>query len=104
MHLSYSTLVIAATAAASLYLLLQSGGERKYGTVAFLVSMVELLLALGIITFSIVKFRVDVIFAVVLAVAGCLAWTRTSSKGGVTAATMVTLIGVMQLLLALRLF
>jgi hypothetical protein len=51
-----------------------------------------------------VKFRVDVIFGAVLAVAGCLAWTKTSSKGGVTAATMVTVVGVMQLLLSLRLF
>ena len=41
---------------------------------------------------------------VVLAVAGVLCWTKVSSKGGVTAATIAALIGVMQLLLALHLF
>lgn len=102
MHLSYSTLPLAATTAASLYLLLQ--GDKKYATVAFIVSLLELLLALHIITFSIVKFRVDLIMAAVLAVAGCLCWGKSSSKGAVTASTIVSLIGLMQLVLALRLF
>ena len=102
MHMSYSTLPLAATTAASLYLVLQ--GERKYATVAFIVSLLELLLAVHIITFSIAKFRVDVIMAAVLAVAGCLSWGKSSSKGAITAATIVSLIGLMQLVLALRLF
>lgn len=102
MHMSYSTLPLAATTAASLYLLLQ--GDRKYATVAFVVSLLELLLAVHIITFSIAKFRVDVIMAAVLAIAGCLCWGKSSSKGGITAATIVSLIGLMQVVLALRLF
>ena len=104
MHMSYSTLPLAATTAASLYLLLQGGGERRYAVIAFIVSLMELLLALHIVTFSIAKFRVDVIMAAVLAVAGCLCWGKSSAKGGVTAATIVSLIGLMQLVLALRLF
>lgn len=104
MHLSYSTLPIAAAAAASLYLLLQSGDGRKYATVAFIVAAFQLLLAFRIITFSIVSFRLDVIFGAVLAITGGLCWGKCSSKGGVTAATIVMLVGVMQLLVALRLF
>ena len=103
MHMSYSTLPIAVTTAASLYLLLQSP-DRKFSAVAFIVALVELMLALHIITFSIAKFRVDVILPAVLAVAGCICWGKSSSKGQITAATTVSLIGLMQLLLALRLF
>ena len=102
MQLSYSTLPLVATTVASLYLMTQT--ERKYATVAFIVSALELLLAFGIITFSIVSYRLDVIFGALLAITGGLCWGKCSSKGGVTAATVVMLVGVMQLLVALRLF
>lgn len=103
MHMSYSTLPIAATTLASLYLLLQSP-DRKFATIAFIVSLVELLLVLKVMSFSIARFRIDVILAATLTVAGCASWGKSGSKGQVTAATTVGLIGLMQLVLALRLF
>ena len=46
--------------------------------------------------------RIDVILAGLLAVAGAVCWSRSSSKGLTTAATLVTLVGLLQLLVGLR--
>ncbi|HUS31195.1 MAG TPA: hypothetical protein VMZ53_21945 [Kofleriaceae bacterium] len=103
MHLTNSTLTIAVALVSSLYLFTQST-NRTFPLIATIVAGVELLLTLGIMSLSLAKYRVDVILPALLAISGFVCWTKTTSKGGVTAASAVALIGAMQLLLALRLF
>ena len=103
MHMNMATITIALAFAASLYLFFKET-NRLWPTLAAIASGVELLLAMGIMSLTLSKFKIDVILPALLAVAGVLCWTKVSSKGGVTAATIAALIGVMQLLLALHLF
>src|SRR4051812_28510371 len=103
MHLSTTTITIVAAFACSLYVLFQTPNKLFPG-IATLASGVELLLVMGIMSLSLAKFRVDVILPALLAVAGVACWGKSSTKGVITAATVVAVIGTMQLLLALRLF
>lgn len=103
MHLTNSTLTIAVALVSALYLFTQTT-DRTFPLVASVVAGVELLLTLGIMSLSLNKFRIDVILPALLAISGFICWSKSSSKGGVTAATSVALIGAMQLLLALHLF
>jgi len=103
MHMSYSTITIGAALVASVYLLLQSD-NKMFPTLASIASGVELLLTLGVMSLSVAKFRIDVILPALLVVAGIACWGKSSTKGAITAASTVVIIGAMQLLLALRLF
>jgi hypothetical protein len=103
MHLNMSTITIGLAFAASLFLFFKET-NRLFPTLAALASGVELLLALGVMSLTLSKYKIDVILPALLAVAGVACWTKVSSKGGVTAATIAALIGTMQLLLALHLF
>ena len=103
MHFNFATILIIATLVSSIYLLLQKS-DRMFPTVATIASAVQLLLAMGLMSLSLAKFRVDVILPALLPLAGGIWWGKSSTKGTITAATVVTLIGSIELLLALRLF
>src|SRR5687767_14151579 len=103
MQLTNSTLTIGVALLSSLYLFTQSP-NKTFPIIAAIVAGIELLLTLGIMSLSLAKYRIDVILPALLAISGFVYWTKVSSKGGVTAASAVALIGAMQLLLALRLF
>ena len=101
MHFNLGTVLILTTFCASVYLLLNNS-DRMFPTLAVLASGIQLLMAFGLMTLTLAKFRVDVILPAVLVVAGLVCWSRMSTKGTITAATIVTLMGATQLLGALR--
>lgn len=103
MHFNLATITIGLAFAASLFLFFKET-NRLFPTLAAIASGVELLMAMGIMSLTLSKYKIDVILPAVLAVAGIACWTKVSSKGGVTAATIASLIGAMQLLLALHVF
>ncbi len=101
MHFNLATVLILTTFCCSIYLLLNRS-DRMFPTLAVIASGVELLLAFGIMSLSLAKFRIDVILPAVLVVAGVACWAKDSTKGTITAATVVTLLGATQLLGALH--
>src|SRR4051812_3122603 len=101
MHMSTTTIEIAVAFASSVYVLLQTP-KKMFPAIASVAAGVELLLVMGVMSLSLTKFRIDVILPALLAVAGIACWGKSSTKGVITAATTVALIGTMQLLLALR--
>ena len=103
MHFNFGTVLVGTALAAAIYLLLMKS-ERMFPTIAVIASGVELLLAMGLMSLSLAKFRIDVILPALLVVSGAVCWSRSSEKGSITAATGLTLIGAIQLLLALRIF
>jgi hypothetical protein len=103
MHMSTTTITIVAAFASSLFVLFQTPNKLFPGMAA-IASGVELLLVMGIMSLSLTKFRVDVILPALLVVSGIACWGKSSTKGVITAATVIGVIGAMQLLLALRLF
>lgn len=101
MHFNLGTVLVITTFCASIYLLLNKS-DRMFPTLAVIASGIQLLLAFGLMSLTLAKFRIDVILPAVLLVAGAVCWTKVSTKGTITAATIVTLMGATQLLGALR--
>ena len=83
-------------------MLLLGKAERTVALVAVIASGVEALLAFGLMSLSLAKFRVDVILPALITVAGAIAWARASGKHAITAGTLVTLVGALQLAAALH--
>lgn len=96
----HHALVIIALAA-SIWLVMQSS-NRLFPMLAVVASGLEVLIAFGVISLSIAKYRIDVILPALLVVAAGVCWARVTTKGTITAATAATLIGAIQLLGALH--
>jgi hypothetical protein len=103
MHVSYAEALIVTALCASLLLAL-GRAERLFSIVALVVSGIEALIVFDVVTFKVRPFRLDIVFPAALVVAGAICWSRLSTKGQVTAATIVTLVGSIQLLTALHVF
>lgn len=101
MHFNLTTVVIAMALAASVYLLLNKS-DRMFPTIAVVISGIWLMLVLGVMSLSLAKLKIDVILPAVLVVSGAICWARSAEKGTVTASSVLTLIGAIQLLSALR--
>lgn len=101
MHFDMSTVLGLIALVASMFLI---RADRMFAVVAFIASALQVLLAFGFITLSIAKLRLDVVLPALLLVSGAILWTRVSSKYLITAATTITLLGLLELLIALRVF
>jgi hypothetical protein len=102
MHFNMPTVMVITTFCAALYLLLNKS-DRMFPTLAVIASGVQLLMAFGIMSLTLAKFRIDVILPAILVVAGVVCWMKVSTKGTITAATLIILIASVELLGALRL-
>jgi hypothetical protein len=101
MTFNMATVLIIMTFCSALYLLLNKS-DRMFPTLAVIAAGIQLLMAFGVMSLTLAKFRVDVILPAILVVAGIVCWTKVTTKGTITAATIVLLMGAMQLLGALR--
>jgi hypothetical protein len=101
MNFNMATVLVIMTFCAALYLLLNKS-DRMFPTLAVIAAGVQLLMVFGLMSLTLAKFRVDVILPAILLVAGVVCWTKVSTKGTITAATIVLLMGATQLLGALR--
>ncbi len=102
MHIHTGTALIVVALVSSIVLLLEKS-ERTISLIAVIASGVETLLAFGLMSLSLAKFRIDVILPALLAVSGVVAWARSSTKHAITAAALVTVVGALQLGEALHL-
>lgn len=102
MHIHSGTALIVVALVSSIVLLLGKS-ERTIAIIAVLAAGIEALLAFGLMSLSLAKFRIDVILPALLLIAGAIAWARSSGKHAVTAGTLVTLVGALQLAGALHL-
>jgi len=100
MHDLHTALVVVAFASAAL--LLAQSSERLFAGIAFIAAGIECLLVFKLMTLSLSSIRIDVILPALLVVGGGMAWYRTSGKSHVTASTLVTVVGLLQLLESLR--
>lgn len=103
MHIQSGTALVIIALVSSLLLLARSS-DRVVPTIAVIVAGIEALLVFGIMSLALAKFRIDVILPALLAVSGGICWSKVSTKSTTTAATLVTCVGAVQLLQALRIF
>lgn len=101
MHFDTGTALIV-TALVAAIVLITERGDRLFPGLAVLAAGVEALIAFDIMKLSVSSFRIDLILAGLLTVAGAVCWGRTAAKPQVTAATLVTAVGVLQLLASLN--
>lgn len=101
MHFDLGT-VLAITALLASFALMKT--DRLFALLALAAAALQTLMALGVMTLTLAKFRIDVILPALLVVSGAVCWSKVATKSAVTAATIVTLLGSLELLLALRVF
>jgi hypothetical protein len=102
MHINFQHALVVSALVASIALLLHRE-DRLFPVLALVASGLEALMVFQVISLSSGKFRIDVILAGLLALAGGVSWAKEQGKVTVTAATVATLVGVLQLLIALGL-
>lgn len=88
--------------ACSIVLLLQHKA-RLFPIIALAASALELLMSMGFIHLSVGSLPIVLILGVALAVAGVAVYLKTSSKPIVSSATVITLIGALQVASGLHL-
>jgi hypothetical protein len=101
MHIETTTALILTALAAAIVLLLDRG-DRLFPGLAVLAAGLEALIAFDIVKISVAKFRIDLILAALLVIAGGWCWSKSSTKSAIAAATVVVLVGLLQLLGGLR--
>jgi len=103
MTIDFGTALVVCALIASVVLALQ-GGARLFPAIALVACAIEALIAFRVIQLSSPRLRIDVVLPAILVVAGAICWSRSASKSAITASTVITVIGVVQLLLAIRVF
>ena len=101
MHFNMGTVLVIATLCAAIYLLLHKS-DRMFPTIAVIAAGIQTLVVFGMMSLTLAKFRIDVILPAVLVVCGVMCWMRDSTKGAITAATLITVIAGIELLGALN--
>ena len=102
MHFNLATAMIVTALVAAIFLFTQKT-EKVFPLIGVIAAGVMALMAFGVMSLSLTKFRIDVILPAMLLVSGAMCWGKSESKGTVTAATVMTLIGALELISALRL-
>jgi hypothetical protein len=100
MHTLFANIPIVAALVGSIVLVMQTS-DRLFPMLALVASGVEALLAFGIMSLSLAKFRIDIILPALLVVSAGICWVRMSTKPTITAATVATFVGAIQLIAAL---
>ncbi|HKE20008.1 MAG TPA: hypothetical protein VKB80_34275 [Kofleriaceae bacterium] len=100
MHFNMPNLMILGALLASFVLLFRSG-ERIPAFIALIAAALEALIAFRLVSFKGPQ-HLGLILAAALTVGGAWAWVRAVSKPAVAAATVIALIGIIQLLVALK--
>jgi hypothetical protein len=99
--IDFHTALVVCALIASVMLAL-GGGDRLFPAIALVVCAIEALSVFRVIQLSSPKLRIDVILPAVLVVTGGICWSRAATKSAITGATVITIVGLIQLLLALH--
>lgn len=83
--------------------MLTAAQARAYAVAALVASGIEVGIALGFVSLAVAGLPLGVLLGAVLAVTGVLAFMRVGSKSAVAAATVVALVGLLQVVRGLDL-
>ncbi len=81
--------------------LLLSGQSRVLATIALVAAGLEVAMAFGVLRLHLAGVPLGLVLGLALAIPGLLAWLRVSAKTAISAAAIVALVGVLQVLHAL---
>jgi hypothetical protein len=86
---------------ASLVLLFSTVG-RPLAVVGLVASGLEVAMALGALRLHVAGVPLGLVLGLALAIPGLLSWLRAASKPAVSAATVLSLVGILQVILAVH--
>ena len=95
-------LALAVSALAGSAILLFAAVARPVALVALVASALEVAMAFGVLRIHAAGVPLGLVLGLVLAVSGLLAWLRSTAKTAITAASVVALVGVLQVLVAVQ--
>jgi hypothetical protein len=95
MHIQNAPLLVALAAS---ILLLFHVRPRVFPAIALVASGIEVLRGFGLLSFKVPVIGAAVLFGAAMAVGGAGSWVRSGGKVVTSAATILTLIGVMRVL------
>src|SRR5688572_15145175 len=95
-----TTLVLVALVAACVLVFDQR--DRLWASIAVVAAGVEALLAFKVISVNARGIPLGLLLAAALGVAGILCWMRAGSKTATSAATLIVMVGALQMLLAAK--
>jgi hypothetical protein len=100
--MDFATALVVSALVSSIIVALNRG-DRLVPAIAFVACAIEALIVFQIIQLSSAKFRIDVILPAILVITGGICWSRAATKSTITGSTVIAIVGLVQLLLALRL-
>src|SRR5438270_9771219 len=95
-------LILACVAVAAALILAVQHRPLLFPLIALVVAGVEALMALHVLNFHIRNVPLDLIFGGALVVSGAAVYVRSSAKSMVAAATVIALVGALQILTGLH--
>ncbi|HWU88144.1 MAG TPA: hypothetical protein VN253_12745 [Kofleriaceae bacterium] len=102
MHIDFRTGLIVSALLASIVLAIKPG-DRLVPAIALVTASIAALIDFRIIQLSSTKLRIDVILPAIMTLTGAICWSRAQAKSGITAATVITIAGLIMVTTALRL-
>jgi hypothetical protein len=94
---------LAVSALAAALLLLVSAQGKALAGLALVAAGIEVAMALGFLHVSVAQLPVGLVLGLALALPGLVAWFRSSAKTAISAAAVVSFVGVLQVVVyALR--
>ena len=93
--------VLAVAALAGAIVLIATSHARLGAIVAAIAAGIDVLIRLGIVHIGVSGISLGLVIGLLLAIPGVICWMRVSSKTGVSAATVVALVGVLKVVIAL---
>lgn len=91
----HNALAVAALAGSAL---LFFTGARVLATVALVAAAAEVLMTLGVVQLRVAQLPLGLVLGLALAVPGLIAWFRATAKPAISAASVITLVGVLQVI------
>ena len=102
--MSIATLHAICALVGSIILLSNQDASRLLSALATITAAAEVAIALKLISLRVPGISLALILGVVLAVTGTIIYLKVRSKLAITAATIVAFVGIMQALIAMRIF
>jgi hypothetical protein len=97
MHFSFPHLLVMSAVVGSVILVLHRG-DRLLPVVAVVSSGLMALIQFGVVSFSVARYRIDVILPAIFGVAGAICWARSETKPTITASVVVLFAAAIQVL------
>lgn len=101
MHFSFAHSLVVAALIASIVLLMHRD-DKLFPVLALVASGLEALQVFNVVSLSSGRFRIELVLGGLLAVAGVVCWMRSDGKPSITAATVASLVGILQVLIGLN--